>query len=271
MGRQRKPFIDKKQATTYNLIYRASEVAIDGEEAEEPQRQLVDARLGIGIGRPDEDSVSAAQAGPSDAHPMSWLQVRCQLLYSPPQVTDSPFTPAGNVLYYRLRCVWRPPAREGNVAVYCCNLGPLRCYHPTADPQQNCNCTGNLCVAELQEAPLDNLSEQRRQELIEMGFPDDGYDYLKHMRAGSRAAAGTAELVGSAAPAEPSAAGPAVFVPAALRQPLEDDEKMFDARQLVIHEPATDDVSNLRWRKLCFRMTHVNTCAAYSMSAWVRA
>jgi hypothetical protein len=26
------------------------------------------------------------------------------------------------------------------------------------------------------------------------------------------------------------------------QQQLEDDEKMFDARQLVIHQPATDDV-----------------------------
>lgn len=75
-----------------------------------------------------------------------------------------------------------------------------------------------------------------------MGFPDDGYDYLKHMRAGSRAT-GTAELLSgeSARAAEPTA-GPPVFVPAQQRQLLEDDEKMFDARQLVIHEPATDDV-----------------------------
>ena len=76
MVRQRKSFIDKKSSTTYNLIYRASEVPIDGEEAEEPQRQLVDSRLGIGVGRPDEDTVSAALDGQTDAHPMAWLQVR---------------------------------------------------------------------------------------------------------------------------------------------------------------------------------------------------
>ncbi len=79
-----------------------------------------------------------------------------------------------------------------------------------------------------------------------MGFPDDGYDYLKHMRAGSRVA-GSSELVG----AEPSA-GPSVFVPAQQQQQsLEDDEKMFDARQLVIHQPATDDVRVVLKQKSC--------------------
>lgn len=26
------------------------------------------------------------------------------------------------------------------------------------------------------------LSDERRRELLELGFPDDGYDYLQHMR-----------------------------------------------------------------------------------------
>lgn len=29
---------------------------------------------------------------------------------------------------------------------------------------------------------VDDISEDRRKELIELGFPDDGYDYLKHLR-----------------------------------------------------------------------------------------
>ena len=74
-----------------------------------------------------------------------------------------------------------------------------------------------------------------------MGFPDDGYDYLKHMRAGTRST-GTAELAGAGPAVAEPLAGPSVFVAAQQRQPLEDDEKMFDARQLVIHQPATDDV-----------------------------
>lgn len=76
----KKSFIDKKNSTTYNLIYRASEVPVDGEEDAEPERQLVDARLGIGIGRVDDDAVSSAtnnqegfRFGPN--HPLAWLQV----------------------------------------------------------------------------------------------------------------------------------------------------------------------------------------------------
>jgi hypothetical protein len=74
-----------------------------------------------------------------------------------------------------------------------------------------------------------------------MGFPDDGYDYLKHMRAGARSA-GAAELAGAGPAVAETSAGPSVFVVAQQQQQLEDDEKMFDARQLVIHQPATDDV-----------------------------
>lgn len=39
------------------------------------------------------------------------------------------------------------------------------------------------------------MSEERRRELVEMGFPDDGYDYLKHMRAPGRG--GRANLEGA--------------------------------------------------------------------------
>ena len=33
-----------------------------------------------------------------------------------------------------------------------------------------------------QDDEVDDISEHRRKELIELGFPDDGYDYLKHLR-----------------------------------------------------------------------------------------
>lgn len=38
----------------------------------------------------------------------------------------------------------------------------------------------------MQEPAQDALSAERRAELLGMGFPDDGYDYLKHMRAPGR-------------------------------------------------------------------------------------
>ena len=100
MGRARKPFIDKKNSTTYNLIYRAGEVEVDGEVAEQPQRQLVDARLGIGIGRPDEESVTAAQSRQPDGHPLLWLEVHSRCHYPPnralrPSTFDANSSPCG--------------------------------------------------------------------------------------------------------------------------------------------------------------------------------
>lgn len=77
---KRKPFIDKKNATTYNLLYRASEVHVDGEDAG-PERELVDASRGVGIGRVD-DAAAAATASMGGGgqyppgHPLAWLQVQ---------------------------------------------------------------------------------------------------------------------------------------------------------------------------------------------------
>ena len=41
----------------------------------------------------------------------------------------------------------------------------------------------------LEEPVRDTISEERRREIIGLGFPDDGYDYLKHLRQGHAAAA----------------------------------------------------------------------------------
>lgn len=51
---------------------------------------------------------------------------------------------------------------------------------------------------------------------------------------------------GAVASIEEQILGPSVFLaaPHAPKQ-LDDDEKTFDATQLVIHQPATDDVRNL--------------------------
>jgi hypothetical protein len=81
MGR-RKPFVDKKTSHTYNLIFRPTE-----EDAQQPERVLVDAQRGIGIGRPDAAAanVSAPAAAEESAaaggerryppgHPLAWLE-----------------------------------------------------------------------------------------------------------------------------------------------------------------------------------------------------
>jgi hypothetical protein len=77
-GRNRKPFIDKSKATTYNLLYRASEVTVDGEDAA-PERELVAASRGVGIGRPDAEAAAAADVGDGSRfpphHPLSMFQV----------------------------------------------------------------------------------------------------------------------------------------------------------------------------------------------------
>ena len=43
-------------------------------------------------------------------------------------------------------------------------------------------------IAQLQgrqeEGPVLQLPEDRRRELVSLGFPDDGYDYLKHLKEG---------------------------------------------------------------------------------------
>ena len=41
----------------------------------------------------------------------------------------------------------------------------------------------------LEEPQRDTISEERRKEIIGLGFPNDGYDYLKHLRQGHAAAA----------------------------------------------------------------------------------
>ena len=137
MGR-RKPFVDKKKSTTYNVIYR--EAAQEDETAEE--REWVEKEKGVGVGRPDMDLLEERHHQESlqgrrypPGHPLSWLE-----------------------------------EEEG------------------------------------QEA----LSEDRRKQNLDLGFPDDGYDYLKHLRVlgkGRGEGLSTAEGPSAPAAANPPAAG----------------------------------------------------------------
>ena len=118
MGKSR-PYIDKKQAASYSLVYRNAEV---GQETSD--RQWIESSKGVGVGRPDAEAVlQQADTDPRASHIPRWIQDE-----------------------------------------------------------------------------VDDISEDRRKELIELGFPDDGYDYLKHMRVLGK---GQASLEGAEAHADP--------------------------------------------------------------------
>jgi len=77
-GSRTRPFIDKKNAQTYNLVYRAAEDGVAGgapaaaAHAASPARVLVDAAAGVRVGVPDAAAVAAA-GGPVPRGPLAWL------------------------------------------------------------------------------------------------------------------------------------------------------------------------------------------------------
>ncbi|KAI8105763.1 hypothetical protein M9434_000345 [Picochlorum sp. BPE23] len=118
----------------------------------------------------------------------------------------------------------------------------------------------------------ERLDEKRRQELIELGFDDDGYDYLQHLRRldvdGGTDATGHLEEVkdkkgeeegklivsekkiiedGGASSSGKRNAGQevetGVFVKAQTAQPLEEDVALFDASGLTVMQQIDDDES----------------------------
>jgi hypothetical protein len=174
MVRQRKPFIDKKRATTYSLIYRPTE---DSDAL--PERMLVESGGTLEQQQPEAGTSSSGggQRRLPPGHPLAWLQE--------------------------------------------------------------------------EEQGKEELSDARRKELIELGFPDDGYDYLKHMRLGGHAAAvalGTAAIPAAAptaavaAAAAPAAAGAAgVFVRAPLPLAPEEDVRLLDSTRLAVLQGQVED------------------------------
>ena len=163
-GARARPFIDKKTATTYSLVFRSAEdsTAAGGDDAP-PERALVDARAGVRIGVPDAAAVAAAGPAP-DRGPLAWLAA--------------------------------------------------------------------------EEGPPAGLPAERRRELLELGFPDDGYDYGKHMRAPGGLAQGDTSLEGAPAGDD---GGPSVFVAAASVAAVAPDVRVDDATRLTLHETAPDD------------------------------
>ena len=163
-GARARPFIDKKTATTYSLVFRSAEdaTAAGGDDAP-PERALVDARAVVRIGVPDAAAVAAAGPAP-DRGPLAWLA-----------------------------------AEEGLPG---------------------------------------GLPAERRRELLELGFPDDGYDYAKHMRAPGGLAQGETSLEGAPGGDD---GGPSVYVAAAAVAAVAPDVRVDDATRLTLHEAAPDD------------------------------
>lgn len=107
------------------------------------------------------------------------------------------------------------------------------------------------------ERPTVSLDDSKRREIVDLGLPDDGYDYLKHLRApgGSRvglpagAAPGASSKAAGAAAAtipeeesgsdeEEVAAGPSVFIAAPVIHQPAADVGVVDARCLAAAAPA---------------------------------
>ena len=184
MGKK-KPFIDKKNATTYSLVYRSTE---DADEA--PEDSLV-----------DQAAVSETQQG-RNADSLSGQGENAGLRY--------------------------PPG------------------HPLAWLEE--------------DESVEEMSGTRRRELIDLGFPDDGYDYLKHLRTLGR---GAATLEGMSVPQDQmkqdavsssiasegqegrdlsvGGTGPSVYVAAPEIKPPEDDIALYDASGLMVMQAVEND------------------------------
>lgn len=97
------------------------------------------------------------------------------------------------------------------------------------------------------------LSETRRRELLDLGFPDDGYDYLAHLRTIGTAAPvklqGPEEGVAQAQDGvsqgreeqEVEPRGPFVFLPAPKVVHPQEDVALFDAAALTVQELVEED------------------------------
>jgi protein LTV1 len=162
MGKKKKPFIDKRNSTTYSLIFRETEDVDDAVE-----RLLV----------------------PADAVP---------------EAPDST----------------RPEAGPSGMATARALLSQMR---------------GEEEEEGEGEEQGDGMAEERRKENILSGFPDDGYDYVKHLRTiGGR---GRADLpLGSSAAeaAAPASDGPSVYLAAPRVQAPDADAKLVDARAAAV-------------------------------------
>ena len=127
---------------------------------------------------------------------------------------------------------------------------PLREFVPTdqlgahADQQPSSSTAGRYPpghpLAFLNEQ--EPLSEERRREIIALGFPDDGYDYLKHLRRRGGVAACVERASDDTGHGDVHEAAPSTFVPAATFVPPTPDVRVVDARAMRLASEAADEV-----------------------------
>eukprot|EP01023_Acetabularia_acetabulum_P039341 TRINITY_DN3784_c0_g1_i1.p1 TRINITY_DN3784_c0_g1~~TRINITY_DN3784_c0_g1_i1.p1 ORF type:complete len:338 (-),score=69.47 TRINITY_DN3784_c0_g1_i1:35-1048(-) len=107
---------------------------------------------------------------------------------------------------------------------------------------------------------LGDLSEEKRREIVELGFPDDGYDYLKHLRVIKKAKEGiwstqekpepTTSTVLQRNEGSSSKEGAMEFLPP---QP---DVKFIDARGVGV-SPTSEDPDNFQVSKSIYSSAHM--------------
>lgn len=92
------------------------------------------------------------------------------------------------------------------------------------------------------------LTEEQRKEILDLGFPDDGYNYLQHLRDAVRPATEVAttddQAATSSAPKEVPV-GPSFYIPAPKFVPPSPDVKLVDARRLVVASTVEDEAEAL--------------------------
>ena len=213
MGKK-KPFIDKKRAVTFSLVYAGEGDSSSGSEDEqqyedhdqqqEDERREDEKRDGVGE-KKSLSSSSSPLPPPSSSPGIRRVLVPVDDLGKGPSVT------------------W-----EGN-------QGGNTTGEGSSYPQQSLNAFAPpswLMEKMGFEPELPPLEESRRREILELGFPDDGYDYLKHLRDGRPEGTTLVNL---------SETGGFVAAQQDQQKDLSTDVKLVDARTHTVSEEISVD------------------------------
>lgn len=137
---------------------------------------------------------------------------------------------------------------EAGVALVEGRLGPTpEAWRSSDRAAEPCHPLDLLGLGE--QVENEPMKEERRREILEYGFPDDGYDYLKHMKT-IGIGRGSTGLVSNSREAPESSTGESsrtrsVFIPAVRVSVPTADIKVVDARHLCVQDTDTDDVLGL--------------------------